>query len=104
MFLCFVLAHAMHYPPPLRPSPRPEHTQRTTWRECGGEGEEEEPVAANDGEGPGDAAVRMKSSGIGRVLNDGKPLACGHCAGHFHKGGVGGELRSVDVSPQGVSS
>lgn len=63
------------------------------------EEEVEEPGADEGGEGE-DAAV--KSSGIGRVLNDGKPLASGHCQGMLGQEGIDGELRSVDVSPQGV--
>lgn len=44
---------------------------------------------------------KAKPSGIGRVLNGGQPLACGHCKGETD--GAGGELKGIDVSPQGVS-
>lgn len=58
------------------------------------------PADEEEGE-EGAAAPRAKPSGIGRVLNGGLPLACGHCKGETK--GVEGELNSVDVSPQGVS-
>lgn len=58
------------------------------------------PADEEEGE-DGAAAPRAKPSGIGRVLNGGLPLACGHCKGETK--GVGGELNSVDISPQGVS-
>lgn len=57
-------------------------------------------VDAEDGE-EGATAPKAKSSGIGRILNGGQPLACGHCTGQAT--GVDGELKGVDVSPQGVS-
>lgn len=46
--------------------------------------------------------VRVQPSGIGRVLNGGQQLACGHCRGDTE--GLNGELRGVDVSPQGVGT
>lgn len=49
-----------------------------------------------------ESVARVKPSGIGRVLNGGQPLACGHCK--RESAGVDGELRNVDVSPQGVST
>lgn len=55
---------------------------------------------AEEGEGE-EAVERMKPSGIGRVLNRGQPLVCGHCTGQTE--GARNELRGVDVSPQGVS-
>lgn len=59
------------------------------------------PPADEEGDEDGTAAApRAKPSGIGRVLNGGLPLACGHCKGETE--GVGGELTNVDVSPQGV--
>lgn len=68
--------------------------------------DEEEPGAneEEEGEGADGANARTKPSGIGRVLNDGKPLACGHCEGELGHGGIEGELRSVDVSSQGVGT
>lgn len=44
---------------------------------------------------------KAKPSGIGRVLNGGQPLACGHCRGET--AGAEGELKGIDVSSQGVS-
>lgn len=58
-------------------------------------------VDAPEGEDGDESVPRAKPSGIGRVLNGGQPLACGHCQGDAT--GADGELRSVDVSPQGVS-
>ncbi|CAM9694400.1 unnamed protein product, partial [Ectocarpus sp. 12 AP-2014] len=49
-----------------------------------GEEEEEPPADAEDG-----ALPMAKPSGIGRVLNGGQPLACGHCKGETS--GAGGE-------------
>ncbi|CAM9415834.1 unnamed protein product, partial [Ectocarpus fasciculatus] len=62
-----------------------------------GEEEEEPPADAEDGEEG--AVPKAKPSGIGRVLNGGQPLACGHCKGET--AGAGGELKAIDVSPQG---
>lgn len=53
-----------------------------------------------EGEEGEEVMPKEKPSNIGRVLNDGQPLVCGHC-GRVEKGGDG-QLRGVDVSPQGV--
>ena len=60
---------------------------------------EQTPPDAEEGE-DGEAAPRAKPSGIGRVLNGGLPLACGHCRGETKE--AKGELKCADVSPNGV--
>ncbi|CAM9609602.1 unnamed protein product [Scytosiphon promiscuus] len=66
----------------------------------GEDGEDEGEEAIDEAEeGEEGAEPKAKRSGIGRVLNGGQPLVCGHCKGEAK--GVNGELNSVDVSPQG---
>ena len=60
----------------------------------------EEDVQAEAADTEGGEKSRAKPSGIGRVLNGGQPLVCGHCV--RQEKGVDGQLRAVDVSPQGV--
>ncbi|CAM9107723.1 unnamed protein product, partial [Hapterophycus canaliculatus] len=64
-----------------------------------GEDDGEEAPADDAEEGEEGAVAKATRSGIGRVLNGGQPLVCGHCKGETK--GVDGELNSVDVSPQG---
>ncbi|CAM9399079.1 unnamed protein product [Ascophyllum nodosum] len=64
-----------------------------------GEDDEEEEEQEEEQEEARGEKSRAKPSGIGRVLNGGQPLVCGHCV--RQEKGVDGQLRAVDVSPQG---
>lgn len=56
--------------------------------------QEDAEVAVDEGAGAADPAFRASAPAVGRVLNGGVPVACGHCQG---------QLRAMDVSSQGVS-
>lgn len=70
--------------------------------EEGGDEDDVIPADTTDdaGVGIGNGSFTLKS-GVGRVLNGGRPLACGHCVGQCDAGATA-ELRDVDVSAQGV--
>lgn len=66
-------------------------------------GEETAPAdtLGGDADDGNQTAGSLKRSGIGRVLNGGVPLACGHCDWQT-SGGSHAQLRGMDVSIQGV--